>query len=80
MDTPLLLTSGYTTQAAPYILPTVVILAVIYIWTYATSSKTIDLPDLGNLKTSFTEDGPQPLREGYKRVGYLYPLSVWNPS
>lgn len=63
-----LLRTDYATQAAPYMAPTVVLLAIIYLWTYMTSSKVSKLPDLGNSKRDYMERGPQLMREGYARV------------
>lgn len=45
--------------------PTVVLMAIIFLWTYTTSSKFNKLPDLGNSKRDYMERGPQLLREGY---------------
>lgn len=67
MDTELLRTD-YATQAAPFVVPTVVLMAIIYLWTYTTPSKLSKVPDLGNTRRDYMERGPQLMREGYQRV------------
>lgn len=65
-----LLRTDYATQAAPFMVPTVVLMAIIYLWTCTTSSKLNKLPDLGNSKRDYMERGPQLIREGYQKVSF----------
>lgn len=75
MDTQLLRTD-YATQAAPFMVPTFVLMAVIYLWTWTTSSKLSKVPDLGNSKRDFNERGPQLMREGYQKVSFTIVYST----
>lgn len=66
-----MLLPSYTSQAAPVLVPTVVILALIYISThYFFGTKTADLPDLGNKASDYFSGSTRLLREGYQKVGW----------
>lgn len=60
--------TGYASQAAPVLLPTVFILAIVYISTQFFSSKSIKLPHLGNKASEYQTECPRLLREGYQKV------------
>lgn len=61
--------TNYTSQAAPLVVPTVFLLAVIYFSTQFFGTKTVDLPDLGNKASEYFTNCPKLLREGYQKVG-----------
>lgn len=63
------LVTSYTSQAAPLLVPTVFLLAVIYFSTQIFGTKTVKLPDLGNKASEYYTNCPKLLREGYQKVG-----------